>query len=111
MEFLLILIYVINWIWVALNENIIYRESLAAKMNVKLIIILSTSITILFIGSKLIEIKVIDIIFTHLTIMFITGVLQTQVIKKYKSHFLKKSITFTSFIYLLTVIVYASQKV
>jgi O-antigen/teichoic acid export membrane protein len=89
----------VMWIASALNSNIVDRENLASKNNIKFLILTICSLIALFFIKSSLTLSLLT--YCHFTIIFLACLIQYHSLSKKKIYFLKSTFTLT-LIFLLT---------
>lgn len=101
--YFLLSMQMIMWIASALNSNIIDRENLASKNNLKFFILVGLSIFTLYLLKNILTIE--TLVYTHFTIIFIACLIQYLSLFRKNIYFSKAVIT-TSSIFIFSTIYY-----
>ena len=101
--FQILCLQMIFWIVLANNENIIYREGLASKMNKYFIFLLVIFLAVIISFKE--KLNMYNVVFILYLMISIATIIQFYILKKYKKIFLKKTFLFISVTLLISVII------
>jgi O-antigen/teichoic acid export membrane protein len=87
--YLMISVQNIFWVAVAINENLIYRENLSKKINLKFILLLTIAFCLLFAGTRFFNLTLEQVVFFHIIIIFLGAEVQYRQLGKAEMHFPK----------------------
>lgn len=98
----LLIFQMIFWIAIALNENVIYREDLAKKLNIKFLFLCLLLILILYLISFFSTLSLGELVLIHSTAMYAGTEVQFFLLSKHRKITFKRTriITFACFILL-----------